>query len=295
MKSFRFSSALALACALLSDPSRADDWYFNTAATFTQGVYTNSQLRETLTDIGAVVSAEYLDRGGLTLGLNQIFIGMTGVETTSQQTQMLSGRLPFWLDSLPGKWSARLDLHHLDNNDPTGATAGVYAMAPQLSWLAEDASVYADLGYAQSRYTNGLSPIQLTPTVGFAFNDMSEWLQIRGYQVLGLDATLASNRTATTAVDVKWTHYLRPASPFVPRSMALNVSVGERIFAVDMDAQSVANLTDVNTGAVSLWSNWKLTDSSDLLVVLGQSRFENVTSNYNYQLNVAYASISTKW
>lgn len=288
-------SILGFALITFCAESQASDWYLNTAANITQGMYSGSQARKTLTDFGVHISGDYLERGGLSLGLNQTSIAMKSAPLTSQQSQMLSGRMQFWPDFLAGKFTTRIDLHHISNNDTTGNTSGVSVIAPQLSWLSDDASLYLDLGYADSKYKTQLNPKQYTPTLGFAFNDASDWLQLRGYLIRGLDPALASNLKSTSAVDTQWTHFLSAKSALVPTSFNLKLSSGERIFAVDMDAQSVANLSDIHKGGVSLGLTWKVARSTDLLIVLAQSRFQDVTLNNDYKLNVGYANLSTNW
>lgn len=283
-----------IALLALSIEAQAGDWYLNTAANTTLGVYRGSQTRDTLQDAGVRISADYLEQGGLSLGLNRTRIVMT-TGNTNQQSSMLSGRMHFWPDWLSGKVITRIDVHRITNDDPTGDTSGVSVVAPQLGWLSGDASLYLDLGYANSKYVTGLNPGQFTPGIGFAFNDAADWLQLRAYLINGLDPQLTDNLQRTTALDASWTHYTRVKSGWAPASFTLKVSGGKRVYAVDMDAQSVANLGDIQTGGASLGMNWKLTHDTALTMLVSQSRYRNVGLNNDYKLNVGYAGLSIDW
>jgi hypothetical protein len=295
---YKFNSSilyLAITLPFISCNAQADSWYANTSASFTQGSYSGSALRKQLSEAGLTVGADYLEQGGMTLGLSKTQISMKGGSSTNQNNLLLSGRLHYWLDAIPGKLTLRVDTYRITNNDTTGDTNNVTALAPQVSWLSNDAMLYADLGYAASRYQNQLNANQFTPSVGFALNDGSEWVQLRAYLISGLNPARAANRTSTQAVDAKLTHFFTSQSHLVPSSLTLGIASGDRIYAVDMDAQSVANLSEIHKGAASLALAWHVTKTSDLLLVLGQNRFQNPTLNNNYKLNVGYASLSTNW
>lgn len=286
---------LALTILLISQTAQAESIYLNTSANLTQGFYSGSQSRKQFSELGFLVGADYLEQGGMTLGVSKTLISMKGNTSTNQNNLLLSGRLHYWLDAIPGKVTLRVDAHHITNNDTTGDTNNVTALAPQVSWLSNDALLYADLGYAASRYQNQLNANQFTPTFGFALNEGSQWVQLRAYLISGLNPARAANRTNTQAIEAKLTQFFTSQSALVPSSLTLGVAGGDRLYAVDMDAQSVANLSDIHKGAASLSLAWQITKASNLLVLLGQSRFQNVTFNNNYKLNVGYANFSTNW
>ena len=62
-------------------------------------------------------------------------------------------------------------------------------VAPQISYTGLDEKFYLDLGYARSSYgeadalVGDLELDQFTPTLGFGFNESSDWLQFRGYLI----------------------------------------------------------------------------------------------------------------
>lgn len=289
---------LLLGSALLPLPSlaQADTWFFHATPSATTGSYQDSLLRDTVTETGLRLSADYLDQGGLTTGFSKTWIGMQDAGTDIEQNNLLlSGRWNVWPDSLPGRVSLRLDGHHITNNDLTGDTDDVSVLAPQISWLSSDETLYADLGYAWSDYQNQLEVHQFTPTLGYGFNAGADWIQVRGYLINGLNPARAAGNTSTQALDTSWTHYFAAQSRLVPASLSLGLGLGERIYAVDMNAQSVANLADINQGSATLGLTWNLARNTQLTLLGGQSRFHNAALNNDYSLNLGYASLSMRW
>lgn len=280
--------------ALSSSAVFAQDWKVEVAPSVTSGSYQDSAVRQRFSETGATVTAIYRDQGGLKLGLSRTVIGMkNGASDTEQSNQMLSGHWNFQPSSLPGRWTARLDLHGVSNNDQSNITDRVSVWAPQLSWLSADGALYADVGLARSHYQSDLTVNQITPTLGFALNQGFDWVQLRSYQISGLHPSLAGGKTGTSALEAKWTHYLTPGdSAYHPASFTVGLMGGERIYAVDMDAQSVANLADIQTGSAHVGVTWKLTQSAKLFVLLGQNRFHNTALDNDYRLNVAHATLS---
>jgi hypothetical protein len=279
----------------MSNSALANPWYFNTSASATKGAYSGSLTRDQLSEAGISISGDYLEAGGVTLGLGKTLISMKNSPRTDQNNLLLSGRLHYWLDTLPGKLTVRADGYRINNNDVSGNTGGVSVFAPQVSWLSNDAGLYADLGYAGSRYQNQLNASQYTPTIGMGFNHGADWLQLRAYLIRGLNPARAANKTGSSSLDTQWTHFFVAKSGLLPSSVSFDVSAGESIYAVDMDAQSVANLADIKKGSASLSAAWKMTKRSKFFLLAGQSRFQNVTLANNYKLNVAYASVSVDW
>ena len=287
---------LGVGMAAMAHLAYAEPWTFNAAASVTTGSYQDAQQRENLTESGVQVTGNYQELGGLALGYSTTRITMKNqAPATDQENLMLSGHLNFQPDAYSGRWTMRLDRYRITNNDTTGDTDRVDAVATQLSWLSKDKSWYADLGLAHSGYQNNLSVDQYTPTVGFGLNQGADWIQLRSYQISGLNPLRASGKSSTSAGEAKWTHYFVPGAAWMPASASVGVMGGERIYAVDMDAQSVANLADINTGAVSLGLTWTLTKNSRLFVLLGQSQFRNAALLNDYKLNVGYANFSMDW
>lgn len=287
--------SLGIVIAALPCLAHADGLVLNAATSLTQGSYSGSILRDRFSDVGVVISGAYLDQGGVTVGFSNTRINLKAAAAIKQDNTLLSGRLNYWPDGWGGRMTLRLDAHRINNNDATGNTDDVSVIAPQVSWLSTDKTLYADLGYAKSRYQNQLDVTQFTPTIGFGLNDGADWIQVRNYLIGGLNPARASGKSSTYGLDASWTHYFAPGSALLPASLALTLAAGEKIYAVDMDAQSVANLADLNKGAATVALGWNITKNTKLLVLAGQSRYRNVTLSNDYKLNLGYVNLMVNW
>lgn len=290
-----FSALIAAPLVALSACAvYAQEWTVNVAPSLTSGSYQDSALRQSYSESGATLALNYRDQSGVAFGLGRTTIGMkNGVPDTQQYNQFASGHWNYQISSLPGRWTARMDVHAIQNNDQSGVTDRVAVWAPQISWLSTDGALYADVGLARSRYQNDFTVTQITPTLGFAMNERYDWLQLRGYLINGMNPLLTAGKTETSALEAKWTHYLKPgSSAYRPVSYSVGIMGGERMYAVDMDAQSVANLSDVHTGSANVGVTWQLDQNFKLFVLLGQSRFHSTTADTDYRLNVANATVS---
>ena len=271
----------------------AQEWKVNLSPSATSGVYQSSTARERFQEVGAALNADYGDQGGLQLGASRTTVTMKSAPNTQQTNLLVSGHTHFKPQATPGRWSARLDLHRVTNNDQSNITDRVEVWAPQLGWQSADDLVYVDLGFARSRYGSDMTVNQITPTVRFLFNDSYDSIQLRSYQVSGLNPLLASGKSNTSAFEAKWTHFLKPGeSALKPSSVSVGLMGGERVYGVDMDSQSVANLPDIQTGVANIGANWKLTPATNLFVLLGQNRFRSVALANDYELHVAHATLS---
>ncbi len=274
----------------------AEPWVVNASTSVTRGAYSGSVLREALTETGIMVAAESPDVGGVTVGYGKTWVQMKNTApTTNQNNLLLAGRVHIHPEVFSGRLTTRIDVHRITNNDATGNTDNVKVLAPQVSWLSSNGSAYADMGFSRSNYENQLTVNQYTPTLGFGFNERAEWVQLRGYLIRGLNPSRAAGKSNTSAVNAKWTHFFASTSRMAPSSLTASITMGEQIYAVDMDAQSVSNLGDVNKGAASLGLTWNVAKSSTLMFLLGQSKFRNVALLNDYSLNVGYLNFSTSW
>jgi len=291
----RHALAGAAFCLSAGAALAAGEWNTTLGGQAAYGAYSGADQRDAWASAGVVLSADYLEKGGYTLGVSGTNIkGRAGVPDIDQSAVFASGRLNFTPDKLPGRLTARLDLHAIDNDDATGDTDGVRVVAPQLSYLSFDKRSYVDLGYAHSTYRNDLSVNQWTPTVGVGFNQGADWLQFRGWFIDPSNAARAQGKDSTTALETKWTHWLAPNMLGIDNLKA-SLLLGERIYAVDGDAGSVANLADIQRGGASLGAEWKIGSAGKLLAQFGQDRYRNATLADDYKSNYGYLWLSTQW
>jgi hypothetical protein len=286
----------ALTAALALPAWAAGEWITTAGAQAVYGSYGSSTQRDQVTGYGAVLSSDYLERGGFTLGLNRTDIKMNaGSEDIGQNALFASGKLNFTPDGVAGRLTGRMDVHVINNDDATNDTDGVKAYAPQVSYLSFDKRRYFDLGYARSIYRNDLEVNQFTPTVGFALNEGADWLQVRGWFIDPSNAARAQGESSTTALEAKLTHWFGANKPLGLDNVRLSALVGKRIYAVDPDAGAVANLSDVQRGGVSLGGEWKLGESMSVLAILSRDNYRNATIADDYSLTTGYIWVAGKW
>lgn len=275
--------------------AESGDWQVKADTQALYGTYSSSIKRKSVSSTGLIVSADYLEKGGFSLGGNYTKLKFNGGSIINQQAVYGNVRYNVYLDALPGPLTLRLDGHAINNNDTTGNTDNVTVVAPQISFLNYDKTFYIDLGYARSSYKNDLHVQQWTPTLGFGFNEGTDWVQVRGYFINPSNALRAQNKSKTSAVDMKWTHWLNPETSLGLEKVQISGLVGERIYAVDGDAAAVYNLADVQRGSVSLALQWRLSQAFHLMLAAGNERYLDNTINDSYNNRFAYIDLTTQW
>ena len=285
-----------LATALAAPAWAAGEWTTTVGAQAVYGSYSGSVLRDKITGYGAVVSSDYLERGGFTLGLNRTDVKMKpGNADIGQNALFASGKLNFTPDSVAGRLTGRMDIHAIDNDDASGDTDGVKAYAPQISYLSHDKSRYFDLGYARSNYRNDLTVDQWTPTAGFALNDGADWVQLRGWFIDPSNSARAQGKGSTSALEAKLTHWFGSNKPLGLDNVRLSALAGERVYAVDPDAGAVANLSDIQRGGVGVGGEWKFGKSGSVLAILSRDNYRNATLSNDYRLTSGYVWVAGQW
>ena len=286
------------AASLLVNPlAKADDsWNIKTAVQGTFLGYANSKIRDSLYEAGATVSANYLDQGGVTLGYTHSQLNYkNATPTLNQDAYFISARKHFYVDALAGKITLRADGHFINNNDSSGDTNNVKVWTTQASYTSYDKQYYADFGYASSRYQNNLHIDQYTPTVGLALFDNNAWLQIRVYFIETSNPDRAEGLSSTQAAEIKYTYWLSPDGYLKPSNLQLSGLVGRRLYAVDMDANYVANLADVQNGGITTGAEWRLGDHGKLLLLGGDNFYKNRTTGDSYSGAFGYLNASIVW
>jgi hypothetical protein len=251
---------------------------------------------------GAFVTVDYLEQSRLVAGFNATQLSFAdGVTATDQTGIYLSGRKALSPDWLPGRLSLRLDLHSVDNDSDGSGTDDVTVVAPMISFLNYDRTLYVDLGYAESSYAAAassaadLSVEQWTPTIGFGLNEGYDWLQLRAYRIDFSSAERAQGETGTTALELKWTHWFRGRRPLGIDNLRIAVLGGERLYAVDHDAAGVYNLVDRQTGGVSVGAEWRTGDRDRLLLLVAGEDYEDTESGGRYRSASIYLNWHRLW
>jgi hypothetical protein len=285
---------LIFLCLWISHAQAGEIWNWNIGVQSTLLNYSGSQLRDGVNELGVLFSGDYLEQGGFTLGLTNTVVNFKqSLPSINQDALFLSGREHYYSDVITGKITLRVDGHLLENNDTTGNTNGVRALAVQTSYLANDKQYYFDLGVADSHYSNNLNIAQFTPTVGISSG--YGWLQLRGYYIRPSNPALAQDLNSTNALEVKYTHWLDADGTLVPNNLQIGALSGKRIYAVDMDADAISNVADVQTGGLTLGAEWKFAESSKLLLLAGQNRYDELNAVNSYQANFLYLNFNSSW
>ncbi len=271
------------------------DWSVKADVQALYGNYSSSLQRSSLSSGGLILSADYLEKGGFSVAANYTRLAFKAGNNINQQGYYANARYNLHFDALPGPVTFMLNGHLINNNDITGNTDNVNVVAPQVSFINYAKTFYIDFGYAHSTYKNNLNVNQFTPTIGVGFNDGADWLQVRGFFIKPSNRLRAQNKSSTTAVDVKWSHWFAPGSWHHLEKMQLGGLFGERIYAVDNDAAAVYNLADIQRGSLSLALQWRLAESLSLMLMGGNERYLNNTIGNSYNNRFAYIDISKSW
>ena len=292
----------SIATSVAQSQSSGDSWAFRGDFQGLFSSFSNSLQRESLQNYGLFIRADYLDRGGLTVGYNRTVLKFVSEDANIDQDNIfLSGRWNLTPDWAQGRITLRLDSHMISNNDASNETDDVRTVAPQISFLNYGQTFYADIGYSASSYGDSLvtgeslDVDQITPTIGFAFNDQQDWLQLRAYLIEPSNIERAQNQNDTAALEIKWTHWPVAGSFLRLDNLRLSALFGERLYAVDSDAGGSYNLVDMQTGGVSIGGEWALSDSNRLLLLLGTEQYENRTINEDYRNTFMYLNFTHLW
>ncbi|MDQ7002582.1 MAG: hypothetical protein Q9N02_07870 [Ghiorsea sp.] len=269
----------------------ADDWSGYTDVSWLTGAYSGNTTRTAVNAYGASMNVDYLERAGVKVAGSQLNLTDNG-NLITQQSAFVSAYMNYFCDTFGGVFKFRLDAHQANLSDNFTYKDSVRAYAPQVSFLNYQKNFYLDLGYSVSTYDLGLEAKQYTPTLGFAFNQGSDWLQMRGY-LIDTKRTGRGIVSSTQAVELKLTHWTAAPSSLFSQLFA-NALVGERMLAVDGDAASIYSLVDKQQGGGAIGAAWQ-SHYVDGMVMLSIDKYLNRASNATYTNSLAYISVSKSW
>lgn len=280
-----------------------DIWSFNVAPQGLSGNYDNSPFREKTYSEGVLLNLQYLERFAILYGYFPLQLYYKhDIPALYQKTDYLSLRDMRTPDFLSGWLTLRLDGYKISNDDPTHESDDVNVIAPIISYINYDKTYYLDFGYAGSWYgeshigRGGLNVSQYTPTVGFGFNDSTNWLRLRVYDIHPSDYIRSEKYHHTDGLEVTFSHYILYYPFYVPNRIDAELFIGKRVYAVDNDALVVYNLGDVQTNGMYLQAQWRVTSYMDLLVNGGQQSYTTLVfdDRIPYTLNYIYAGLTFK-
>ncbi len=293
--------ALMFAGLATGNAYAGDDWYVTATASAMPGQYSGSVERDNIFSGSLILNADYLDSFSFAVAYNNTKINFkdVGQGPFAINQNSFAGRLQyhFYMDSLGGRITTQLIAHTISNNDATKQTDEVTVVAPKIAYMNYAKDLYMDVEYVQSDYPNNsnLKMQQFTPSIGFGFNQNSDWFRLKAYLIKSSDKALSQGEESLTSVDIKWSHWLAPDAVLGLNSFFIDVLAGKRIFAVDNDAFTVYNLADVQQGSVLLGFGWQPVEDFDVTLIAGVEKYENKIINNTYNQQYLYVSLTKSW
>lgn len=268
------------------------DWSVQSAINFAKSNYNNSQDLDQQKSSGIRLD---FDRGdiGSTLGFQKTRIDLRPSLNQPQQNQdnwlgSIYKRFP--VASLPGQVALKLDTHHLRSSAPT--QANIHVLAPQASWTSAQLPLGLDLSLAHSNYPTMPTVKQYGVAARWGFNQLQDWLEFRQYRILNLDVTQALGNRDTQAHEIRLTHLLNPNTSWQPKRISVALERGEKIFFVDMQSQTVYNMTMLNKGGHSVTSTWPIQPKIDFTLQFNQNKY---SLRNDFTLTTISAQMAITW
>ncbi len=298
----RIICAIFLASSVVSGSVNAGEtWYVSTTLNGMAGSYSGSVERDNLLSGSVWLNADHLDDYSFALAYNNFRINFkdTGSGPFEINQNAFAGRFQyhFYSDTVGGRITAQLVAHKISNNDVTTFTDNVSVIAPKIAYLNYSKDLYLDLEYVKSDYPNNsnLSIYQITPSIGFGFNQNADWLRFKAYFINSSDKNLSQGEESLTSIDIKWTRWLAPGAVLGVNNFFIDVLAGQRIYAVDNDAFAVYNLADVQQGSALLGIGWRPGEDLDVTAIAGVEKYENKTISNVYNQPYMYISLTQHW
>lgn len=290
-----------------------------------QGRYSDSPYRDSLKLSDYNIDIEMPKRWGVSLGLektliqykygipqyqqNAIFFSYRSSSVPSHQLRevdnnYLHGHLPGNHLGQAGRYTTRLDFYCVAERNNKYSADNTCIFAPQLSYMRLDKSLYVDLGYALEQYaatpqdTESLHVEQWTPTLAMALNARAtHWLQLRAYIMHYSNVTRTQQKDQSKALEVKYTYYPLSLHKIVPTYIETGILVGERMYSVDRDSNSVSNLADVEKEAISFNIRWRLARWLALMLNFSRKQFyeQTVYLKDDYSYRASWLGLAVSW
>ncbi len=300
-----------------------DSWSIGVTPQVLVAKYSDSTLRDTMLAYGLFAKANYLEKGGLTVGYTFTSVeGKAGNPDIDENSLYASGRYVRYSDTLAGKLGFRLDGYAIKDrtkvieslinagmkknqggsivNTITDEVGVVYG---QLDYMNYAERFYADVGYAYSDYDYeyNVPPYQdnkvqqFTTAAGMALNNRYDYLQTRIYLIRLEHGDNTNGVKKSNAVEFKWLHWYKPNALLNTNSSFIKLLAGKRLFPVDPDAAATYSIADLQTSSVSAGLDWKIGEQSKFLLLVGYDRYENLVISNKYSQRYLFSSFSLNW
>lgn len=280
-----------------------DLWSFHhTVQTHWQD-YNGTASRSSAVNAGYFISADYLDTANLSFGYNSTFVNLGRDSSVTENTFYLSGLYHSYPDWLPGKLSLRFDVYsasellkYRDTNPPKfwqRQTTDIVVSHPQLSFINYQKTFSADIGYAFSEYNSTIDTqaTQLTPGIGFGWNDSFDWLRLRAFYINLSGDTSAFADVEFKSLEAKYTHWYADDINSNREFIRFTMLFGERALAVDADAAAIYSILAKQRQSISGSVQWKLSKNLKALALIQYDQYHDAIQVDDYDSVLFYINI----
>jgi len=299
-------------------------WQFNQTLETNLQTYDGTPDRNNANSAGYYISADYLDSGSLAFSYNNTSVNLGNNADVTENLYFLSGQYHQYPDSLPGKLSLRFDTYFgkdtlkysLSSPPPTTPGPGqgpgygkiksnraafdavresinINTYYFQSSFINYKKTFYTDIGYAYSEYSATSNTVvnQVTPSVGFGWNDSYDWIQWRAYFIELQKDTSAFKDDKFESIETKYTHWFPDEASSKLEFIRFSLLSGKRVLAVDPDTTTIYSITDLQKTSFSSSIQWKLTKDKKMLAAIQYDQYRNSTSADNYDSYLFYLNL----
>ena len=293
-------STLIATGTLITNVYGGEHWYVDATVDGSAGKYSDSILRDDFYSAGAILNIDYLDNYSFALAYNNLNIKYkdAGSGAFNINQDAFAGRFQYYFynDSLAGKITTQLVAHRIINNSPTEFVGNVTIIAPKLAYMHYDKDLAVDFEYVWSGYANNNLVIQqFAPSIGFGFNQNSDWLEFKAYVITSNDKSQSHGEGSFTSARIKWKHWLDPDAIFGVNNFFIDALAGQRVFAVDNEAFTVYNLEDIQQESIALGFGWRPGEEFDISAVAGIEKYKNKIIDNTYNREYLYISLTKHW
>lgn len=261
---------------------------------------------------GLWLNADYIDKYSFALAYNTYRVNIKnnsarGISVNDVTQDSIAGRYQYhsYSDSLSGRLTTQIVAYAITNNVTVSTddslTGKAVIISPKLVYRNYKNSLHMDLEYVWSDYSdnNDLTIHQLTPTIGFGFNENrvgnKDWIFLKAYFTESSDRLLSLGEDSLLAFKLRWTHDFDHGAITGLRRFSIDALGGKRVYAVDNETFTVYNLEAVQNGSLLLAMGWSPGEDFDIDFSAGIERYENKLVDNTYDRQYLYISLTKHW
>jgi len=299
-------------------------WQFNHTLETNLQTYNGAADRKDSHSAGYYISADYLDTGNLAFSYNNTSVNLGNNSYITENLYFLSGEYHQYPDSLPGKLSLRFDSYfgkdtleysisapppttpgpgqgpgygkinnHRAASDTVKESIDINTYYFQCAFINYKKTFYTDIGYAFTEYSATSNTVvkQITPSVGFGWNDSYDWIQLRVYFIELQKDTSAFNEDKFESLETKYTHWLPDKASSKLEFIRFTLLSGKRVLAVDPDTTTIYSITDLHKTSFSSSLQWKTTKNRKIQAAIQYDQYHNSILADNYDSYLFYINL----